>query len=407
MRIAVLSDFHFGYGYNTELEEDSFSNAEEALERASEADLIINAGDIFDTKFPKTPVWSRAIRALAKPLVKDNPGTRFVSCTRNIKKVSERTLDHVPMVALHGNHERRGKDTNTLEALENAGLLVHLDCDTIVFEKNGIRVAVHGMSWVPDRYAKEVLDKWAPSPVQGCVNILVLHQSISPFVYSPLEQPSLDQSNLPSGFDVIINGHIHEASSHVVGGKPFIMPGSTVITQFNKAEANGEKGFYEIDVGFDQNDDYKISSKFVPISSRKFFFEDVSTKGSLRENVEEKLKAIMEKKYTKKPLVKIRISGNDSEYSERDVRDIIKKYENMMILKFAKDLDSPEVTEKVEFLRNIRDQKLSAEEMGLNLLHKNLGEIGFGSSFEVESMFGLLVEGMIEDAFEKLTKAGI
>ena len=52
MRIAVLSDFHFGYGYNTELEEDSFSNAEEALERASEADLIINAGDIFDTKFP-------------------------------------------------------------------------------------------------------------------------------------------------------------------------------------------------------------------------------------------------------------------------------------------------------------------------------------------------------------------
>ena len=406
MRIAVLSDFHFGYGYNTDLEEDSFTNADEAMQQAIKAgsDIIIIAGDIFDSRYPKTPVWSRAIKTLVRPLTAESSGVRLVSCTKELKKVSKRTLDRVPVVALHGNHERRGKSTNTLEALENAGILIHLHMDTIVFEKNGIRVAVHGMSWVPDRYAKQDLDDWAPKPLPDCVNILVLHQSIHPYLYSPLERPSIDASNLPRGFDLIIDGHLHGAGSESVRGTPLIFPGSTVITQFDQRESRDEKGAYHIEVDPSAPLNQRLKFSFVPIESRRrFFFEEVQTKGGLRFNVEGKLRDILSQKFQKKPLIKLKIVGSESEYAEQDIKEIERKYGSLAILRFVKDLESPEMTEKVEFLRNLREQKLSAEEIGLNVLQSNLERLGFGSSFDVDSVFSLLVEGRVDNAFNIVT----
>jgi len=406
MKISVLSDFHFGYGYNTELEEDSFTNADEAMQQALNAktDLIIIAGDIFDSRYPKTPVWSKAIRTLVKPLMAENRGIEFVSCTKKLKRVSKRTLERTPVVALHGNHERRGKSTNTLEALENAGLLVHLHCDTIVFEKDRTRVAIHGMSWVPDRYAKQYLDEWNPKPLTDCVNILVLHQSISPFLYSPLEKPSIDVQGLPRGFDIIIDGHLHNAGAENVRGTPLIFPGSTVITQFDKTEAEGEKGFYEIEIDEDLASENNIKFNFRPIENRRrFFFEDVYTTGGLHTNVERKLNEMLMREFRKMPLIKLKIIGKESEYSEQDIKQIERKYGHQAILRFVRDLESPEIMEKVEFLRNLRYQKLSAEEIGLNLLYKNLEELNFKSSFDVDGIFSLLVDGSVDNAFNIVT----
>jgi DNA repair exonuclease SbcCD nuclease subunit len=50
MKVAVLSDFHFGFSYSLETENDSFENAEEAMEKALDCDLILIAGDIFDSR---------------------------------------------------------------------------------------------------------------------------------------------------------------------------------------------------------------------------------------------------------------------------------------------------------------------------------------------------------------------
>jgi DNA repair exonuclease SbcCD nuclease subunit len=403
MRIAVLSDFHFGFGYNTTLEDDSFANAEEAMRKALGSDLILIAGDIFDTRYPKTPVWSRAIKILAKPLTAESSNVRFVSCTKDLKKVSRRTLGRIPIIALHGNHERRGRTTNTLEALENAGLLVHLHGDTIVFEKNGVRVAIHGMSWVPDRYAKQDLDEWAPKPLPDCVNIMMLHQSIHPYLYSPLEKPSIEASNLPQGFDLIIDGHLHGAGSESVLQTPLIFPGSTVITQFDKREANDEKGFYQIEINPEATA-RKLKFSFVPIENRRrFFFEDVPTKDGLRFNIEAKLRDLLARKFVKKPLIKLKIVGSEDEYVEQDIKEIGRKYGDRAILRFVKDLESPEITEKVEFLRNLRDQKLSAEEIGLNVLHKNLDELSFKSNFDADNIFSLLVDGSVDNAFNIVT----
>src|SRR3990170_1659216 len=127
MKIAILSDFHFGHAYNSELENDSFDNAEEAMEKALDSDLILIAGDMFDSRLPKTSTWARAIKVLVKPLLKESKGVSLVSCTKELKEISQRTLRHIPVVAIHGTHERRGRgEINTIEALENAGILIHL-----------------------------------------------------------------------------------------------------------------------------------------------------------------------------------------------------------------------------------------------------------------------------------------
>lgn len=166
MKIAILSDFHFGFAYNSELENDSFENADEAVQKALDSDLILVAGDIFDSRLPKTGVWAKAIKVLVKPLLRENTGVKLVQSSKELKEISKRTLRHLPIVALHGTHERRGKDeTNAVETLDNAGLLIHLHCQTVVFEKDGIKVAVHGMSGVPERFAKDVLYQWCPKPI--------------------------------------------------------------------------------------------------------------------------------------------------------------------------------------------------------------------------------------------------
>ena len=78
------------------------------------------------------------------------------------------------------------------------------------------------------------------------------------------------------------------------------------------------------------------------------------------------------------------------------------KYARSM-LRFVKELESPEITEKIEFLRNLREQKLSTEEIGLNVLHKNLEELKFGLNFDIDGIFGLLVEGRVDNAFNIIT----
>jgi DNA repair exonuclease SbcCD nuclease subunit len=400
MRISVLSDFHFGFAYNSELENDSFENAEEAVERALNADLILIAGDIFDSRLPRTGVWARAIKVLVKPLLKENTGVKLIQSSKELKEISKRTLQHLPVVALHGTHERRGKDEiNAVEALDHAGLLIHLHCQTVVFEKDGTKIAIHGMSGVPERFAKDVLYQWNPKPLEDCFNILMLHQSIDPFIYSPLEPPSLTLSNLPRGFDLIIGGHIHLPGQQRIGNTSLIFPGSTIVTQLEQNEAEVEKGFYQVDL------DKETKISFIPlVNNRKFFYSEIRLEsGSVREQIEKRINYILSKGFAKAPIIKLRIFGKEVDVLEQELRDIERKYFGKAIISFVKELETPEIAKKIEFLRNLREQKLSVEEIGFQILRKNLEELKFDSAFDYEQVFRLLSEGEIERTFNILT----
>jgi DNA repair exonuclease SbcCD nuclease subunit len=395
MKIAVLSDFHFGFGKGTPLENDPFENAEEAVEKAVESDLILIGGDIFDSPSPSTQTWANAVKILSKPLLKLNPGTKLIECSKELKEISKRTLNHLPVVALHGNHERRARgEFNPVQVLENAGLLIHLHATTVVFEKDGKKVAIHGMSAVPEKFAKDFLYDWDPKPIENCVNILLLHQNIYPYVFSPLEQPSLNLQNLPKGFDVIINGHVHVYNSEKIENTFFLIPGSLVVTQFEKNEAEVDKGFLEINI----EEDIKVN--FIPLrNSRKFFYEEVKVeeKKSVREEIEKRVDGIVyTKNFQKPPIIRIKITGREAGSLEQELRAIERKYEGKAVLKFVKELESPEITRKIELLQSLKEQKLSIEEMGLVILKKNLDELKFEDSFDYESIFKLLSEGEVD-----------
>ncbi|MEM5829407.1 MAG: DNA repair exonuclease [Candidatus Aenigmatarchaeota archaeon] len=396
MKIAALSDFHFGFSFSPELEEDSFENAEEAIEKALKADLILILGDIFDSRVPKTQTWAKAMKILVKPSLEENRGIKLVSSSKELKKASVRTLNHLPVIAIHGTHERRGRgELNAVEVLENAGLLIHLHCDSVIFEKDGIKVSIHGMSGVPERFAKNLLNQWNPQPIKDCFNILLLHQSIDPYVYSPLEPPTLSISNLPKGFDLIINGHIHQHGQSRIDNSILLFPGSTMITQFDKAEAETEKGIYMIDL------DEEIKIEFVPLEKgRKFFYEEILLeKDSVKDRIEKRLKEILDKNFIKPPIIKMKLIGRGVEILDQELRSLEKNFSGKAILIFTKEFESQEVEKKTEFLRALREQKLSIEDIGLEIFRKNLEEFGFTSSFDFEQAFNLLSEGEIEKAF--------
>jgi DNA repair exonuclease SbcCD nuclease subunit len=402
MLISILSDFHFGYGWNTKLEEDSFQNAKEALSKCLDSDLILIAGDIFDSSNPRTETWAEALKVLSKPLLSENKGIKLVErINKNLPEISKRTLSAIPVLALHGTHERRTKDqVNAIQALEQTGFLIHLHCNGLVFEKDGQKVAIQGMSGVPERYAKQVMDKWDPKPIEGCYNILMLHQSIEPYVYSPLEPPTLNLTNLSKGFDLIIDGHVHTRDLTEIDGTKLLLTGSTIMTQLKKEESEIDKGFYRVGIG----EETKIN--FIPLeNSRKFFYEELELKSdsTIRDQVEGVLNDVLKEEFNKKPIIKIKIFGKETGIIEKELREIEKKFSDKAIIYFSKELESEEMTKKIELLRNLRERKLSIEETGLQILKKNLEELKFSSSFDAEDIFKLLSDGDVEKTFNIIT----
>jgi len=397
MKISIISDSHLGFSPNEKLEEDSHQNFEEAFNKALDSDLIILGGDLFDSRAPKTKAWAYALKVLSKAALQENKGVRLVEIDKQLKEASKKTLEHLPVVAIHGNHEMRAKgEINAIEALENAGLLIYLNMNKAVFEKDGEKVAIFGLSHIPERFAKEVLDKWNPRPIDSCYNILLLHQNIHPFVYSPLEQPTLNISNLPKGFDLIVDGHIHVSAQEKIDGTTLLIPGSTVITQFQASEAQAPKGFFKIDTQLK-----KI--EFVEIDARKFFYEtlEISRGQNEKEIIERKIREKIFGNFTRQPIIKIRITGN-AMISEKDLRELERKYQDFCILFFTKSLESGELTQKLEFLRSLKESKASLQEIGLNILKKSLDELNFKNSFDFVDIFNLLADEEIDTALNIL-----
>lgn len=367
LKIGVISDLHFGYARNTERSEDCWEAAEEAFRKAEGCDLIILPGDIFDEKIPRPEDWAKSMKILSR-----------------VK---------VPVVAIHGTHERRGKGLiNCVQGLEHASFLKHLHCSHASYEIKGRKITVYGMSGVPEAYAKEVLQQWDPKPQEG-YNIFMLHQSIHPYIYNPIEPPSLKLEDLPKGFDLYISGHIHWSEKTEVMGKPFIIPGSTVTTQVNKTEAKSPKGFYIVEL---KGKDVVI--RFVELENvRKVFYKDFKVGGEkvsdIMEKIDDYLSGIKEKR---KPLVRVRVSGKIGKGTDLNFSHLKEKYRDKMILSIYSRVSEEELENKMKLLKDIRESRISVEEMGMKILRENMKELDLSQGYE--GILDLLVDGNVDSA---------
>ncbi len=390
MRIAVISDTHFGYAWGTEREEDSFRQAAEALQEA-DADIVLLPGDIFDSRVPKQEIMEKAMRVLAIPL--ERPGTGVVledTINKGTAPVTWRAFTGIPIVAIHGTHERRGSGlANPVHTLEAAGMLVHLHCQSIVLRKGDERVALHGMSGVPESYAPEVLKEWAPAPVEGAMNILMLHQSFKETVYADAAYLTLD--SLPKGFDLVVNGHIH--NPQIFNDRGFLQAGSTVITQLRQSETERPKGYFVLDTG-----DKTIS--FFPIrAQRKLVYLEMDFDAASPADVIEKARAKLEGSVPTneefKPLVKLKLRGSLAKGSRLDTAQIRNGFD--ALISIDNELVTDDFRKKIAELREMHRSKMSVDEMGARLLEGNLKQAGYAGP-DAQRLFALLADGDVEGA---------
>lgn len=340
--ILITSDFHLGYGYNTERENDCYFVLEEIL--GEQANLILFGGDMFDSRVPKLEVLAEAMSFLIK-LKERNSKAKFIECDKEINK---RALHGIPFISIYGNHERRANLINPIQTLEKAGLLINLHCQKIIFEIEGQKIAIYGMSHVPEKYARDVLLEWSPKPVKNAINILLMHQNIEPFVYSSLEDVNLKLSDLPKGFDYIVNGHIHWRNEINLNGSKLIIPGSTIPTQLNKRESEVKKGYYLLE----------NKLWFREIKQRSFYYITLENK----EELEKFLENLKEEEL--KPIIKIKIKNT----SPIDLNIIERKYKEKGILIFQREVETKFEKHKAEIIA----KQLSAEELGEKILKERI-----------------------------------
>lgn len=402
MRIAILSDFHFGFRAGSERAEDPYDAFKEAIDKSLECDLILICGDIFDTRNPDAETLTKAMELMIPPLLTQNDIKLIQGIGKDISNVSEIALMGIPIIAIHGTHERRTKGLlNPVEALEKAGFLVYLHCNGVIFEKEGERVAVQGMSGVPDQYAEGALSNWNPAPEHGCFNIFLLHQSITEFLYA---EHTLDLNKLPKGFDLYVNGHIHEAKESEYDGKPFLLSGSLIPTQL-KEESEKPKGFWIVETSvrdlagetpkakkvFDKNG---VRIYWLPLENQRMVYFKSFENPSI-ENIEKEVDALLAKKHDKKPIIRIDLKGR---FSETLANEIEMKFGSKAILSLKR------AAEKDEFPRkSLEEHKLSVDEMGRKILFENLKKAGLNPKL-FENLFELLVEGKTDETIDLLTK---
>jgi DNA repair exonuclease SbcCD nuclease subunit len=387
MKIAIVSDTHFGYKWDGERAGDCFDNAREAFRRTRDADLVILPGDIYDQKRPKQEVLGRSIDCFNEYKTGD--------CTLTVTNKSDVDYEFMgtPLVAIHGTHERRSKGyTNPIELLDTMGYLLHLHNEKAVFEhaETGETVAVHGMSGVPERYAPGVLEKFDPEPVKDAYNIFVFHQSVENVVYTSKDHPTLKLEHLPDGFDLLVDGHIHWYDlSNADSDKPLILPGSTISTQRRKVEAEKPKGFVTVDTKTDEVEFHSLEHP------RELFYRELDVDGmsttDIHSAIDDELQDVTGQDFDKKPLLRLILEGEtDATVKLSEIREA---YEDDCVLSLSKRFD----TASTDISAQTFDQNTkSIAEMGREMLRSKLDT----NTLQVENLFELLAEEQLDDALE-------
>jgi len=406
MKIAIFSDTHIGFGKGSARETEAFDQAKEAFELAlkEKADLVLLAGDLFNEAVPTQEDWLQMFRLFSVPRQEEREKIKVLYEKGSEKK--EFSFDTVPIISIAGTHEFRSKDyKNALEVLQEAGCLVFLHAAKASFELDGEKVVVHGLSGVPEKKALDVLNMWNPRPEQGAANIMLLHQSIKEFL--PFDDDmvaTIALPDLPNGFDLIVDGHLHWPSDKNLETKRLLVTGSTVVTQMKKLEASKPKGVFFFDTATRKVD-------FLPLpKQRQFLFEKLEFKDASLEQVRLEAEKRLDELLANvggMPLVKLKLKGTLARglaSSDIDLRALSQKHVGSAIVFIDQDFEETGFRQKLEQLREAQSGKKSVSSMGLEILEKNLAETGFKDGFDVKRIFDLLSEGDIDKVVSLLSE---
>lgn len=390
VKIAFLGDFHFGYKIDERTENDSFEQAYKFLLKAKEeADVICVMGDIFDVKNPTPKIISQAIRIFRE--IKN--GGIITYFKNGVEMKTRKPL----IIAIHGNHERRlHKESSPVKILEEAGLVEYLHLNRIRVKNREKNIDIYGMSSVPEIFAGKILfEKWRPHEQldANSFNILLLHQNISPFIYSK-EEPSLNVGNLPKEFDLIVDGHIHTPGIQEISEKTtLIISGSSIITRLTEEEVNAKRGFFVVDVS-ESGVNYELREVGKP---REYLYKEISSDeiDDVIVFIEKFLREEMLKAREKTPVIKIKIKGKRP-VSDKAIKRIYNIYKEKFVLVIDNQTEEESMLEKLGEIRDLKDKRISIDSLVSKIINERLEKSGFSKSFDPIMILELLKDEEVD-----------
>ncbi|MDE1874143.1 MAG: DNA repair exonuclease [Candidatus Micrarchaeota archaeon] len=387
MKIAIASDFHLGYD---RFREDAFKQAEEALEAASKvADAIIIPGDVFDMRVPKPDVLAEAIN-LFRNLSKKDWKARVIEV-----KAANRAYTSVPVIAIPGTHERRAQGAeNPVNLLGLAGLLVDVSDGYAVIEKGSEKAMVFGIGGVAEERFLDTITGLNPKPMPGHFSIFMFHQSA--YELLPFSDDFIHLDQLPVGFDLYVNGHIHNRVEKKVHGKNFLIPGSTVLTQLKDGEQEG-KGFFVFDTSTGMYEFHKITS-------RRFVVAKLHADGKSADELGAEIRRAIDAAVGSKgdvPIVRVEVDGSLKKgvrSIDVDFQGIAKEYQGNALVEIVKPgMESIETNTDVEALRKGSLENMSVKDYGLGIFVEKLKASKYSLDISPSELFELLSEDASKD----------
>ncbi len=251
MKILHVSDTHLGYSAYRKATEDGINQREMDIYNAFEQfvnyaiktkpDLIIHAGDLFDSVRPN----NRAI-------------------TFSIKQLIRLSKEKIPIVIIAGNHEHpklreTGHIFQIFDHIENVYPVYNAKYETLGFKKD--KILIHA---IPQCNSKkefdEELKKLKPNK-DFDYNIFVTHGAITgikEFSMNEFNELIISKNALKKDFNYVALGHYHKYTK--IAENVFY---SGSIERLSFSDANEKKGFIELEVSKG-----KLNHNFVEIKTR-------------------------------------------------------------------------------------------------------------------------------------------
>ncbi len=395
MKIAITSDYHLGYS------EDALAQTAKILETARQmSDVVIAAGDLFDVRVPKQEVLNDAIKLFKTH--REATTASAAKITISVEK-NNRTYPNMPVIAIPGTHERRTKGlVNAIDVLDSAGVLINCHNKHVIVKKEAEneRVAIIGMAGVPEEYAGDVIKAAGFAPLPDCFNIFMFHQTIKEII--PMNDIFMTCDDLPKGFDLYVNGHIHWKRDIKFGKNTLLIPGSAVITQMKKNEME-KKGFWLYDT-------ITRTYEFIYIDSRPFIYRELVFENATVEQVKSAIAKIITdvSQDLKKPLVKLKLRGSLASdglnASAIDANAIAVGFANAEVYIDKEFEVADNLRDKIELIRKLKTEEKSVSEIGNAVLKEKLRK-NKSQLVNDEELFSLLAEGEIEKAMLLVKKS--
>lgn len=410
MRLALVSDTHLGHARGTPREGDPYFNLKQAFEGivAQAPDAIIIPGDLFDHKIPEQEVWNECFD-LFSILQRVPASTAKITHHPRNESPIQFQFHGIPVIAIAGTHEYRSKDhKNALQVLHTAGVLTNLHAAHAMIEKNGEKVAVHGMAGIPEKRALEALRVYNPKPLPGAHNLLVLHQSIKEFLPKKDDMvATIGLEDLPSGFDLLVNGHLHWSTITEWENKRLLIPGSTVFTQMKRLESEKPKGWYIYDT---QSKDLRMH--YIP-KQRRLYYHKLKFKGATPDKIVKICREVIAKDLTNShellPLYRLKLAGALAKgFTQADVdfSQITRGFEDKAHFSCMKKFTNEKWAVRLEELRALHRSNASISSIGIELLEKNILRTPLGNRMDVKRLFELLENKDDVDKAIKLLQEG-